>query len=157
MPCYCLHALHQQKAVTQAELISVDGGRVKKFDVKAETDANALGKRISEATLQVWQFCEPKQWAPSINICKQALCLQARLCLARSMFFQVTGLKSHNYNRGPSAPYMTSTMLMDAANQLGSDVAATMTAAQGLFEGDVEGMLGNQGQHASWWFLPLCC
>lgn len=46
----------EQKAVTQAELISVDGGTVKKFDVKAEGDASALGKRISEATLQVWQF-----------------------------------------------------------------------------------------------------
>lgn len=65
------------------------------------------------------------------------------------MFFQVTGLRSHNYSRGPSAPYMTSTLLMDAANQLGSNVAATMTAAQGLFEGDVEGMLGSQGHSAA--------
>lgn len=36
-------------------------------------------------------------------------------------------------------------MLMDAANQLGSDVKATMAAAQRLFEGDYEGALGGSG------------
>lgn len=61
-----------------------------------------------------------------------------------SIPLQVTGLKSQNYNRGPSAPYMTSSMLMDAANQLGSNVTATMTAAQGLFEGN-DAVLGDQG------------
>lgn len=45
----------EQSSVIQAELISVDGGKARKFDVKAEGDANALGKRISEASLQVWQ------------------------------------------------------------------------------------------------------
>ena len=40
-------------AALQAELISVDGNKAKKFDVKTEDDASALGKRVSEATLQV--------------------------------------------------------------------------------------------------------
>ena len=35
---------------------------------------------------------------------------------------------------------------MDAANQLGSDVKATMAAAQRLFEGDFEGAVGGSGQ-----------
>lgn len=63
-----------------------------------------------------------------------AVCLHQ----AYTMLVQVTGVKSQDSSRGPSAPYMTSTMLMDAANQLGSNVAATMAAAQGLFEGDVK-------------------
>lgn len=66
--------------------------------------------------------------------------------------FQVTGVRSNQYNRGPLAPYMTSSMLMDAANQLGSNVKATMAAAQRLFEGDFEGALGNSGHS-----VPLCC
>lgn len=40
---------------------------------------------------------------------------------------------------------MTSTMLIDAASQLGQDVAATMASAQRLFEGDIGGALGDQG------------
>lgn len=76
---------------------------------------------------------------------------------SRSILVQVAGLKSHNYNRGPSAPYMTSTMLMDAANQLGSNVAATTTAAQGLFEGDVEGMLGEQGHSSPCCTVAISC
>lgn len=62
--CICTHfvmhalllaCIMEPTAVTQAELVSVDGERIKKFDVKAEGDALALGKRISGATLQVWQ------------------------------------------------------------------------------------------------------
>lgn len=86
----------------KAEVTRVDGEQGQKFDLKAQVDADALARRISDAT------------------------------------WQVTGVKSQDSSRGPSAPYMTSTMLMDAANQLGSNVAATMAAAQGLFEGDVK-------------------
>ena len=57
---------------------------------------------------------------------------------ACSVLVQVTGVKSQDYSQGPSAPFMTSTLLMDAGNQLGSNVAATMAAAQALFEGDIQ-------------------
>lgn len=64
-------------AALQAELISVDGNRVKKFDVKAEDDASALGKRVSEATLQVRhryrnrETTEIEKEAGSTNIYRQ--------------------------------------------------------------------------------------
>ncbi len=48
---------------------------------------------------------------------------------------QVDRMKSTEAKRSPSAPYMTSTMLTDAANHLGSSVAGTMATAQALFEG----------------------
>ena len=48
---------------------------------------------------------------------------------------QITGVRGTEVEKGPSAPYMTSTMLTDAANQLGSNVARTMANAQALFEG----------------------
>lgn len=58
-------------AALQAELISVDGNRVKKFDVKAENDASALGKRVSEATLQVQHRYRIEKEAGSTNIYRQ--------------------------------------------------------------------------------------
>ena len=65
MHCYLMHPFVELLAVTQAELVSVDGDRVKKFDVKAEADASALGKRISEATLQVWQHFKQNSGNPT--------------------------------------------------------------------------------------------
>ena len=48
---------------------------------------------------------------------------------------QVTSKQGIDVKRSPSLPFMTSTMLTAAANQLGSDVARTMANAQVLFEG----------------------
>lgn len=79
-------------------------------------------------------------------------CSESGLLRVMCSPLQVTGVRSNQYSRGPSAPYMTSSMLMDAANQLGSNVKATMAAAQRLFEGDFDGALGNSGQS-----VPLCC
>ena len=52
---------------------------------------------------------------------------------------QVTGLKKTELMRGPSPPYMTTSMLADAGNQLGASVGATMMDAQALFEGGDQG------------------
>ena len=56
---------------------------------------------------------------------------------------QVKKVKGTESSRSPAAPYMTSSMLMDASNQLGNSVATTMSAAQGLFEG--AGLTGVEG------------
>ncbi len=48
---------------------------------------------------------------------------------------QVTSKQGIDVKRSPSLPFMTSSMLTAAANQLGSDVARTMANAQVLFEG----------------------
>lgn len=55
------------------------------------------------------------------------------------MCLQVTGKQVSEVRRNPSLPYMTSSLLTDAANQLGSSVAATMSNAQALFEGGAGG------------------
>lgn len=47
----------------------------------------------------------------------------------------MTSKQGIDVKRSPSLPFMTSTMLTAAANQLGSDVARTMANAQVLFEG----------------------
>ncbi|KAA6425407.1 MAG: hypothetical protein FRX49_04900 [Trebouxia sp. A1-2] len=55
---------------------------------------------------------------------------------------QVTSKQGSDVRRSPSLPFMTSSMLTAAANQLGSDVARTMANAQVLYEGgDVEGLI----------------
>ena len=46
----------------QAEVISVDGKRGSKFDLKTQAEADALGRRIAQASLQVqphttWLIC----------------------------------------------------------------------------------------------------
>ena len=64
---------------------------------------------------------------------------------AAHALLQVTAIKRQDYTRSPEAPYMTSTMLMDAANQLGSNVGSTIAAAQGLFEGDIKDSQADQG------------
>ncbi|KAL3144457.1 hypothetical protein ABBQ32_004201 [Trebouxia sp. C0010 RCD-2024] len=94
----------------KAGLVSVDGVKHKRFDLKTEADAQALGERVAAAS------------------------------------FKVKRVSSAMHTRSPSAPYMTSTMLMDAAAQLGQDVAAAMAAAQRLFEGDVHGALGESDE-----------
>ena len=84
MHALLFECIKEPTAVTQAELISVDGERIKKFDVKVEGDAHALGKRISAATLQVWQHLMLEPRAPDVSICRQfaasPCCLHA--CLA---------------------------------------------------------------------------
>ena len=52
-----------------------------------------------------------------------------------SVWVQVTSKQGIDVKRSPSLPFMTSSMLTAAANQLGSDVARTMANAQVLFEG----------------------
>lgn len=71
MHALLLECIMEQTAVTQAELVSVDGERMKKFDVKAEGNAHALGKRISAATLQVWEHLMLEQWALNMSMCRQ--------------------------------------------------------------------------------------
>jgi len=48
---------------------------------------------------------------------------------------QVTSKQGIDVKRSPYLPFMTSSVLTAAANQLGSDVARTMANAQVLFEG----------------------
>ena len=52
-----------------------------------------------------------------------------------AVWVQVTSKQGIYVKRSPSLPFMTSSMLTAAANQLGSDVARTMANAQVLFEG----------------------
>ena len=52
---------------------------------------------------------------------------------------QVTGVKNSESSRNPGAPFITSSMVQDAANRLGFKVANTMSTAQALFEGGDQG------------------
>ena len=60
---------------------------------------------------------------------------------------QVSSVKGTEVKRNASAPYMTSSMLSDAANKLGFKVQATMSNAQALFEGDNVAGDGKTHQH----------
>jgi len=57
------------------------------------------------------------------------------VCVCVCVCVQVTSKQGIDVKRSPSLPFMTSSMLTAAANQLGSDVARTMANAQVLFEG----------------------
>jgi len=61
--------------------------------------------------------------------------VQSSLFFSTTVCVQVTSKQGIDVKRSPSLPFMTSTMLTAAANQLGSDVARTMANAQVLFEG----------------------
>lgn len=61
------------------------------------------------------------------------------ICQLDLLYLQVTGRQVSEVRRSPALPYMTSSLLTDAANQLGSSVAATMSNAQALFEGGAGG------------------
>lgn len=49
----CGHSYDKTMAA-QAEVTRVDGEQGQKFDLKAQVDADALARRISDATWQVW-------------------------------------------------------------------------------------------------------
>ena len=74
------------------------------------------------------------------RLCRNMLVHVSMSCVCKQSGWlnplQVSAVKGTEIKRNPSAPYMTSTMLSDAANRLGSKVSHTMSNAQALFEGD---------------------
>lgn len=48
-------------------------------------------------------------------------------------------MKHTDSSRKPAAPFITSSMVQDAANRLGFQVATTTSTAQALFEGGEQG------------------
>ena len=71
-----------------------------------------------------WGFSKAAAQSPRIHLHDSA-----------AVWVQVTSKQGIDVKRSPSLPFMTSSMLTAAANQLGSDVARTMANAQVLFEG----------------------
>lgn len=56
-----------------------------------------------------------------------------------SFDLQVSSVNRTSMSRSPAAPFITSSMVQDAANRLGYKVANTMSTAQALFEGGDQG------------------